>query len=91
MALELEEGTAAPNHVPAPARSTPSKGVLTLVQAAVLAMLFAAPAFMCLHTVDMSDCDTWWHLRTGEWIAWHHAVPHVEPFSALAGGSVRGL
>jgi hypothetical protein len=27
------------------------------------------------------DPDTWWHLRTGEWILAHHAVPQVDPFS----------
>jgi hypothetical protein len=25
--------------------------------------------------------DTWQHLRTGQWIVEHHAVPHTDPFS----------
>ena len=25
--------------------------------------------------------DDWWHLKTGEWIWQHKAVPHVDPFS----------
>jgi len=27
------------------------------------------------------DPDLWWHLRTGEWILEHHAVPHSDSFS----------
>ena len=29
----------------------------------------------------VADEDVWWHLRTGEWIAQHHAVPRIDPFS----------
>ncbi len=42
---------------------------------------------MCVHMATVSDADIWWHLRTGEWILQHHAVPHVDSFSALAGKS----
>jgi tetratricopeptide (TPR) repeat protein len=27
------------------------------------------------------DPDFWWHLKTGEWIWQHKAIPHVDPFS----------
>jgi hypothetical protein len=47
----------------------------------VLAAVFAAPALMCVHHASASDLDVWWHLRTGEWIVQHHAVPHADPFS----------
>ncbi len=33
------------------------------------------------------DPGVGWHLKTGEWIATHSAVPHVDPF--LAGGEAR--
>ncbi|MGA2041296.1 MAG: hypothetical protein ABSH42_18610 [Bryobacteraceae bacterium] len=29
----------------------------------------------------LSDCDTGWHIRTGEWILAHHAVPYRDLFS----------
>lgn len=29
----------------------------------------------------ISDPDFWWHLKTGEWIWNHKAVPYVDPFS----------
>jgi len=50
-------------------------------------MLFAAPALMCVHAAVVSDPDIWWHLRTGEWILEHHAVPHVDPYSSSLAGS----
>jgi tetratricopeptide (TPR) repeat protein len=29
----------------------------------------------------IADPDFWWHLKTGEWIWQHKAIPHVDPFS----------
>ena len=55
-------------------------------QAVVLAMVFAAPALMCLHAACVNDPDIWWHLRTGEWMLQHHAVPHVDVFSGPDAG-----
>jgi hypothetical protein len=34
------------------------------------------------------DTDTWWHLRAGQWIVEHHAVPQVDPFSYTRQGDV---
>ena len=56
-------------------------------QATLLAALFAIPALMCVHAANVSDADIWWHLRTGEWILAHHAVPRVDPFSGPLAGS----
>ena len=42
--------------------------------------LYAVTALISLRPV--ADRDVWWHLRTGEWIVQHGAVPHVDPFAA---------
>jgi hypothetical protein len=52
----------------------------------VLTVLFASSALMCIHMAGTSDPDIWWHLRVGEWILQHHAIPHVDSFS----GPLRG-
>ena len=57
-----------------------------IVQTMVLAALFAAPALMCAHAACVTDPDIWWHLRTGEWILGHHAVPQADPFSGPLAG-----
>jgi hypothetical protein len=51
-----------------------------------LSVLFAAPAILCAHAACVNDPDIWWHLRTGEWIQQHHAIPRVDPFSAPNAG-----
>ena len=30
---------------------------------------------------NVVDPDIWWHLKTGEWITQHRAVPYLDPFS----------
>jgi hypothetical protein len=35
---------------------------------------------------NVLDPDVWWHLKTGEWIAQHRAVPHSDPFSYTRAG-----
>jgi hypothetical protein len=32
-------------------------------------------------TRNVLDPDVWWHLKTGQWILQHWAVPHADPFS----------
>ena len=34
----------------------------------------------------LGDCDTGWHIRTGEWILAHHAVPLARPFLLFEAG-----
>jgi tetratricopeptide (TPR) repeat protein len=39
-------------------------------------------SFCVLFTAQkISDPDFWWHLKTGEWIWQHKAIPHTDPFS----------
>jgi len=58
-----------------------------IAQTVLLAVLLAVPTLMCLHTAVVGDADIWWHLRTGEWILAHHAVPRVDPYSAQLAGT----
>src|ERR1022692_2884385 len=48
-----------------------------------LLILVATIAFQSRTTVR--DPDLWWHLKTGDWIVEHHAVPYVGIFSRTAG------
>jgi hypothetical protein len=51
---------------------------------AVLVALFAL-AFL-LGCFPMADFDVWWHLRTGQFILEHSAVPRVDPYSYTSAG-----
>ena len=55
-------------------------------QMVVLSLLLAAAAIMCLHSAVANDPDIWWHMRTGEWIVQHHAIPRVDIFSGPNAG-----
>ena len=55
-------------------------------QALLLTVFYAIPAIRCFYMAGFVDFDVWWHLRTGEWIMQHHALPHIEPFSSFAAG-----
>lgn len=50
----------------------------------ILVALYAIPAIVVMHPVD--DYDIWWHLRTGQWIVEHKALPTTDPFSTFGQG-----
>ncbi len=49
-----------------------------------IAVLFLGILGMAARNVV--DPDIWWHLKTGEWIMQHRAVPHTDPFSYTRAG-----
>src|SRR5579871_888102 len=53
---------------------------------AIAAMALAFAFSFLLGVAKISDPDTFWHLKTGEWIVSHHAVPRVDPFSSTTNG-----
>jgi tetratricopeptide (TPR) repeat protein len=57
---------------------------LKIVAAIVIVLAVAFPFFLALEKI--SESDTFWHLKTGEWIIAHGAVPHADPFSATVNG-----
>jgi hypothetical protein len=63
-----------------PAVSAPDRpGVL--LRLAMLAAVFAIPAFVTLRLGV--DHDAWWHLRAGQWIIDNGTVPQTDPFSTV--------
>ncbi len=66
--------------------ATPSRKAEQIANIIVLAILFGGPALMCVHAASANDFDLGWHLRTGEWILQHHAVPQTDPFSGTLAG-----
>jgi hypothetical protein len=58
------------------------------MRAILVGILCSLAAVLCLRSPGacVVDRDVGWHLQTGAWIAQHHAVPRVDPFSRVTGG-----
>ncbi|MBI3505114.1 MAG: tetratricopeptide repeat protein [Proteobacteria bacterium] len=54
---------------------------------AALLGFFLAAFVAALNILVVRDTDTWWHLKTGEWIWAHHAVPTRDLYSYAIEGS----
>jgi hypothetical protein len=52
----------------------------------ILAIIFSIPALLATNALALIDPDVWWHLRTGQWIIEHRALPPTDPFSAYGMG-----
>ncbi len=56
---------------------------------ALAARVIVCAAVGAFLVVKIGDSDTWWHVRTGQWIWDHRAIPRVDPFSHTAPGPWR--
>lgn len=70
----------------APSRA--ERGDAVFVPALLLAAVYAIPIFAALRPVadPVMDPDIWWHLRVGQWIDEHRAVPATDVFSRYGEG-----
>lgn len=57
-----------------------------VIESVILAVLISVLAVARLHAAFIKDSDIWWHLRTGQWILAHHAIPRVDHFTNFAAG-----
>jgi hypothetical protein len=55
----------------------------TTLHLCMLIALYAIPIVVAVRAVadPVIDPDIWWHLRVGQWVVEHHAVPATDPFS----------
>jgi hypothetical protein len=63
---------------------TARRPLLTTLSIITVALALAFPFLLALEKI--SESDTFWHLKTGQWIVAHGAVPRVDPFSAMTAG-----
>lgn len=63
---------------------TPADQGSSLLRLLICVALFSVPAATVLRPLD--EFDTWWHLRTGLWIAEHRAVPETDLFATALEG-----
>jgi hypothetical protein len=58
--------------------------IVVTIRRLVIALAFLSIFIMAVR--PMIDTDTWWHLRTGQWILDHQALPEVDRFSLTRAG-----
>jgi hypothetical protein len=58
----------------------------TLRRLLILLAIYVIASNFALNSSVLADPDYWWHLRTGQWILAHGAVPTTDPFSSWGAG-----
>jgi hypothetical protein len=84
--VEAERATSSKSALELPASTKPGGTADQVARGLLLTILFAVPALICVHTACANDPDIFWHLRTGQWMLQHHAIPRVDPFSGPNAG-----
>jgi hypothetical protein len=74
--------------VPGPERDSSTRAAAgsELLRSAAAVALYSFPALLFIRSFYMVDPDIWWHLRSGQWILEHRAVPLTDPFSSFGAG-----
>jgi hypothetical protein len=62
----------------------PAARASSVVRLVVWSAVYAIPAVTALQPI--AEFDTWWHLRTGQWIVEHGTVPSADPFTGFGLG-----
>lgn len=68
------------------ARANPSGRAMLRPTVDTVAMLAVLGAILVVGLAPRIDTDLWWHLRTGQYILAHHAVPTTDLFSFTFAG-----
>ena len=63
---------------PSPPPSTPIRLILAWLVPAIAVVITMRPV-----GEPVLDPDVWWHLRVGQWVVEHRAVPTMDPFTQL--------
>lgn len=55
-------------------------------------LLLVGIGLVCPFSTEIADTDFWWHLKTGQYISEHHALPTPDPFAytSAAPAAYRG-
>src|SRR3954469_5926965 len=69
----------APVAVPAPAPGKLSRPAPAWLRAVILGL--GVLLLISVFTTESGDTDTWWHLKTGQFILEQHKLPVPDPFS----------
>src|SRR5438046_2806949 len=57
----------------------PPRALPTWLRPTILALTFLL--LTASFSSEISDTDTWWHLKTGQYILQHHRLPVPDPFA----------
>src|ERR1700679_3524840 len=66
-------------------RETRTRGLALSLDPATIITFCGVLALVMFLGAMLDDSDTYWQIRTGEWILDHFAIPTTDPFSFTAG------
>ena len=86
----IETPTRPSGHLPSLSRTWPawlaSAAASESGQLLAVVALYSFVAVLFIHRFYIVDPDIWFHLRSGDWVLAHRAVPVTDPFSSYGAG-----